>query len=41
MGTKRNAKNGHEKQEKADGHLTNNGEIIFFCKVEKKTCREG
>jgi hypothetical protein len=30
VGTKRKAKKGHAKQEKPDGHLTNNGEIIFL-----------
>jgi len=30
VGTKRKAKERHAKQEKPDGHLTNNGEIILL-----------
>jgi hypothetical protein len=36
VGTKRMAKKGHAKQEKPDGHLTNNGEIVFFFAKWKK-----
>jgi hypothetical protein len=39
--TKRKAKKGHAKQDKPGGHLTNNGEIIFFAKWKRKHAEKG